>query len=770
MRKLIVVSIIALITVLAFAGGRLYYFGFGDGYVSPVRELPVTKVEDYAKASRLDAADTPSPAQGVVAIDFSHRNALFLEELNTLLARIVARGYSYELALNDVEGEELTTKLQYANALILPLPRADYTAEEITAIERFVEKGGRVFLIGDPTRTVDVEALNSVAGSFGIIFANDYLYALDPDRKDNNYRNVVFKDFKESPLTRGLAESGSVIFYGGGSVNAPNHEIILGDGNIFSSISEGGRTLAAAVLTTNNQVLALGDLTFFSEPYSAAEANGIFINNIADFITGGKRDFNLEDFPFFFNPSIDIVFDNTLVFNSQFENAVLLKEFLEEDGHSVTFADGIDGTNDVIFIGRYEDAKIVQNYLDAARITILDPDEETEVEEVAAEDETEANKAAVALVSDAPDEDEERFIDGRIRMEGIGDLERGGSTLFHLNQDDNRNVLIILSDNPDTNKDAFELLLEHKLPECLVSASTAVCQTERPEERLPPSLRSNRIDKILIVSDDDGRARKGAQTGALAYSDALSATYKVDIWSTSDDGSPDLDKLQSSDAVIWSTGNYWDDSIGEEDTLLLTEYVLAGGNLVLSGASIAFDWDHTQFLTDIAHADYLDFGEQQDLELVLPDHPIAEDFTEGAVITFTETTTASNTVEPDVVRHTKDARVVFQRGAQSEHEGAAAIIAYEDKRTKIAYFAFPIYLLPAQEGALLINNTVDWFTEKILEPPQSSDYEPYSPPGPAAGDGDEDAEGEEGGETDDSGENGGNGSNDNGDGGSNGGG
>jgi hypothetical protein len=139
---------------------------------------------------------------------------------------------------------------------------------------------------------------------------------------------------------------------------------------------------------------------------------------------------------------------------------------------------------------------------------------------------------------------------------------------------------------------------------------------------------------------------------------------------------------------------------------------------------VAFDWDHTDFLENVVHADYLDFAEQSDLELVLTDHPIANNLEEGTIITFVETQ-LEEPIEPDVVTHTPDARVIFQRGPASEEAGSASVIAYEDKRAKVAYFAFPVYLLPAQERNLLVNNTIDWFSKKALDLPDDSAYEPF---------------------------------------------
>ena len=730
MRRLI--WIVPLAVILAVVMGRLFYYSsFGSSYTARSPELPETNFEAFAKSARLEAVDNPTVSKGVVAIDYTHSNALFIEELNVLVSKIVSRGFKYEIILSPAEASadestaassDLADKLRYAQALILPLPRLEYTDEEIAEIKSFVQKGGRVLIIGDPTRTIVVEALNSIAGSFGIIYANDYLYSLE--NNDNNYRNVAYTNFKESPLTQGLDKDSKVIFYGGGSLNAPGHEIILGDETTHSSVSEGGRIMAAAAIAADDKVLALGDLTFLGEPYSAAESNGTLINNMADFLTGGKRDFELKDFPFFLNSEVDVVFDNSLVLNSQFDNSVKLKEFLEKSDRTVTFTDKIDDNKDVIFVGRFDQAKPVQDFLADGGITILDLDEEDKTAKPATEM-TDKEKQA-ALVSDAPPGEEDRFITGRIRIEGVGELERGGSTLFYLSQKEGRNVLIILSDTPKTNTDAFELLFENKLSDCRLSDTIVVCQTQEPDGQLPPSLRSKRVNKVLIVSGDSGRPREDNQTGFVEFTTALSETYKVDSWIISEKGSPDVDELLEYDAVIWTTGDYWDDSISDEDAALLSKYVEIGGNLILAGASIGFDWDHTDFLTQVAHADYLDLAEQRDLEVALPDHPIAEGFTEASIITFTETSSSSEEiVGPDVISNTPNARVIFQRGPDSQQPGAASIVAYEDDRAKIAYFAFPIYLLPAEQRDLLINNTVDWFSRKPLPLPDEKDYKPF---------------------------------------------
>lgn len=715
------VAAATVLIVLAFVGGRMLYFGAGNGYTPPERELLPANIEAAAVPPRLETVDNPEVSRGVVVIDYAHDNALFIEELNVLLSKVVSRGFSYEVVTpTEAETVSLIDRLSYAEAVILPLPRFDYTPEEITAIEAYVDKGGRILIIGDPTRTIVVEALNSIAGSFGIIYANDYLYSLD--NNDNNYRNVVYTNFSDSIITEGMGNDDKVIFYASGSVSAPGHEIIMGDDTVFSSTSESSGAKASAALTMDDQVLAMGDLTFFTQPHDMTESNGILINNIADFLTSGDRTFELRDFPHFLNTEVDIVFDDTRVFNSQFEDAVKLKDFLEQTERTIDFADEIGDSHDIIYIGRFDQADSVQEYLDQANIVLLEPEV---VEEDLTAEADEALEISTISTNLSEEDAAEDFIKGRIQIKGVGELEQGGATLFYLHQEADQNILIILSDDAETNGDAFGLILNSEIGECIVNSTTAICQTTDPEQQLPPSVRSSRIDKILVVSDDDGRARESGQTSLAEYVEVLETSYNVTDWVTSIEGSPDLAELQEYDAVIWTTGDYWDDSIGEADTQLLTDYITAGGNLLLSGSSIAFDWDHTEFMPNILHADYLTIGEQNDIEVSQADHPLAKDFEPTAVFTLTAAV-SDETATVDVINYTSDSRVIFRRGPESEFPGAPTVIAYEDDRSKIAYFAFPLYRMQSGSRALLVDNTVDWFTRTPLELPSEADYEPFS--------------------------------------------
>jgi hypothetical protein len=58
------------------------------------------------------------------------------------------------------------------------------------------------------------------------------------------------------------------------------------------------------------RVLALGDLTFMTAPYHTVYDNGLLISHVADFLVGGQRSYDLQDFPLLFGSTVALVFAN----------------------------------------------------------------------------------------------------------------------------------------------------------------------------------------------------------------------------------------------------------------------------------------------------------------------------------------------------------------------------------------------------------------------------------------------------------------------------
>ncbi|MDI1475973.1 DUF4350 domain-containing protein [Polyangium sp. y55x31] len=84
----------------------------------------------------------------------------------------------YDVSRHD-DGPITDTTLANTDVLILKTPTRPFSPEEVDAVERFVRGGGGLFLIGDHTNLFGMtDALNVVAGRFGLAFRDDDTFAL----------------------------------------------------------------------------------------------------------------------------------------------------------------------------------------------------------------------------------------------------------------------------------------------------------------------------------------------------------------------------------------------------------------------------------------------------------------------------------------------------------------------------------------------------------------------------------------------------------------
>ena len=215
-------------------------------------------------------------------------------------------------------------------------------------LKRFVGKGGRLLLIGDPGRRSDI---NIVADGFGILFQEGYLYNVK--EHELNFRNVLVKDFQPDGLTDGLAQ---IALYTAGSIKSSGVPLAFTDANTYSSMLERVEPFAPIVKTADGSVLAVADLTFLAPPNNTTLDNDQFISNIADFLTTGERVFDLTDFPHFFDGEIDIRLGQA----GLFDLGTRIKGMLSAARISSVVRGVEDLTRDTAFLGLYQDARAVE--------------------------------------------------------------------------------------------------------------------------------------------------------------------------------------------------------------------------------------------------------------------------------------------------------------------------------------------------------------------------------------------------------------------------
>ncbi|MBI5955659.1 MAG: DUF4350 domain-containing protein, partial [Chloroflexi bacterium] len=348
------------LTVFLLATALSSLFFYKGLYTPPQAQLhPMEKllVPSPALASY---QDTYSVAPSRILIDKLHSNDFTSSELNVLVQRLSDRGAAIDFLRDSDEKttDALENKLAQADALVVISPWRAYTKEEARIVRRFVDTGGRLLLVSEPTRK---DNINSLAVEFGLTFRNDYLYNL----KENEgiYHHVRFRDIERTEVTRGLGE---IVLFIVGSIIPVERGIISGDDNTLSSLSEAKGRLAVAALSADSHVLALGDLTFLTEPYNSYRDNNRFVSNIADFLTRGERTYYLRDFPSFLQRQVVIGYGDTTLLDS----ALTLKNLLTSAGHQVAIGQVSGAVVGGINLLLFDQTGSVSAFLSEAGITI----------------------------------------------------------------------------------------------------------------------------------------------------------------------------------------------------------------------------------------------------------------------------------------------------------------------------------------------------------------------------------------------------------------
>lgn len=265
MRKIRLVVLV--IAVVFLAQVLFFYRGI---YFPPTEKAPDFLSIEVNLSKQSEISDTFTKGNGTVLIDMSHENNFGEGDVNLLFSRILARGYRIEYFK---DGSNLKSNLSDSNSFVVISPESSFSTADSRAVKEFVNGGGRLLMLSGPVRGGEI---NSLASEFGILFWGDYLYNLKEN--DGNFRYIYLTDFDDNNITRGLKK---LVFYTSSSVFG-NGIIFTSSDTYSSSRIEKGR-YAVAALAEDSKVLAIGDITFMSEPYNVAD-NSRLVYNIADFL------------------------------------------------------------------------------------------------------------------------------------------------------------------------------------------------------------------------------------------------------------------------------------------------------------------------------------------------------------------------------------------------------------------------------------------------------------------------------------------------------
>ncbi len=484
----------------------------GTDVMEPPAYEPSGMNELAPTPAAFEFVDEPGVGSGQVLLDQAHDNSFNLQEIAYLDGRLSARGYEL---VSYVEGD-LASSLRPASAFVVIAPMIDFNQAEIQAVTDFVDRGGRLFLAGDPTRFTlafeddpqditpygyrvnsDQIPLNSLANEFDLNYNGDYVY--NTVTNEGNYRNIIISDggFEPDSLTVGVSR---LAFYGSHSIQVDNDSLALltADNNTWSSATDRPGGLVLAALSGNGRVLALGDIDFLAGPYYTVFDNSRFIAQVADFLTADDRDPTLADFPYFFDDTIELVYSGDPELGPDaFDEIIAWQAAFRATGRLLVLTNEASGSSGTLFLGLYNQAGDVAGLLAAEDITLeIDPPIKTETDQGGESQEAGERVAGDNDREKAGDSEGEDKIT-RVVRSNIGTVQMAGTALILLTEELGQPRLIVLAASAEglanTADRLIELMpagVEQTLADCLLQGNLALCPTGVSDEEVEAELLS----------------------------------------------------------------------------------------------------------------------------------------------------------------------------------------------------------------------------------------------------------------------------------------
>ena len=289
---------VLVVTVIVVAAGVTAAPALLDVADEPAEtpEYAVGALVPEAAPSDGEISIEPREDGGVVLVDLAHRNRMEQAEIAPLLEAITDAGYRVDLL---ERRESLDDALARADAFVVIDPSASYSDEEAGRVEAFVDRGGRLLLIGEPT-TLDLTGfaliertnqLTTLSNRFGLEFGEAHLYNMQ--EYDGNHLNVFAEPAGSDRLTQGISRAA---FYTATriTVNRGEPVLVATDRTRSARNDATGRYAIAAV---NGDVLAIADGTFLRRGNFNVVDNERLVENVVDFLVSGDKEVWVGAYP-----------------------------------------------------------------------------------------------------------------------------------------------------------------------------------------------------------------------------------------------------------------------------------------------------------------------------------------------------------------------------------------------------------------------------------------------------------------------------------------
>lgn len=233
-----------------------------------------------------------------ILVDQRHRNRFTEEDLGPVSDAVFRAGHELNLSGGD-GGDDYADTLEEHDALLVINPTRSFKPAERAAVEEFVEDGGRVVILAEPTQlrggggffsspSLESFGPTKLADDYGFHVGSETLYNMDDDDNDNNFKSIYASPTGDRPLTEGVE---TVTFDTAGHVVIQNR--VTTDAVLRAN--RGTRTLETRrrgrypTAARNGNVVFVADSNFIfaNEVYDAD--NEVFVSNLLEFLVSGDE-------------------------------------------------------------------------------------------------------------------------------------------------------------------------------------------------------------------------------------------------------------------------------------------------------------------------------------------------------------------------------------------------------------------------------------------------------------------------------------------------
>jgi hypothetical protein len=251
--------------------------------------------EVYQGPPGTDGTITPTATveDQTMVIDEAHDNRFEHGDVRPLIDGATQAGFDVEYL---EAGDDVDEALDGAAVLVVVDPATAYSADDAAVVEEFVDGGGQLLLVGEPSRSeltvagpfaVDITTAHSetttLSTRFGIEFGTGYLY--DLEENEGHYRTVGVTAPDGTPLADDVDRA---VVSTATTVTAADGEPLLvtdGDARHSETRATGEYVVAAA----DGNVVAIGDTSMFTNERHTIGDNEAVVTALIDRFAEGAQ-------------------------------------------------------------------------------------------------------------------------------------------------------------------------------------------------------------------------------------------------------------------------------------------------------------------------------------------------------------------------------------------------------------------------------------------------------------------------------------------------